>query len=86
MPFDREVSGAVDSHLSCERKDFESKRTFKPRELGMNEHGASLVFHITFYEIYIHGSEGSNDLWKVGKLYNDPKKRWFRQCACTVSR
>ena len=84
MPFDRELCGAVDANLGCERRDFESKSYFKQLGSGSNEHGASLTFHITFYEIYTHGSEHMNDLWKVGKLYNDPQKRWFRECACTV--
>ena len=86
MPYDRGVCKAVDAHLSCERRAFESRRSIKPLGPTSNEHDLTLTFHITFYEIYLHGSKnGVEDLWKVGKLYNDPKKRWFRECACTVS-
>ena len=85
MPYDRDISGAVDSHLGCERRDFSSKQIFRSLVTGKFEQVATLIFHITFYEIYLHGSESSKDIWKVGKLYNDPKKRWFRECACTVS-
>ncbi len=85
MPYDKVLCSAIDSHLSCERRDFESRLTSRLPGLGRNEHAASLTFHITFYEIYLHGSESSRDLWKVGKLYNDKKKRWFRECASTVS-
>lgn len=86
MPYDVEVCGAVDAHLSCERRDFQS-RGFS-RKCGMlgkhSECGMSLTFHIPFYEIDLHRMEGNKDLWKVGQLYDDPKKRWFRECACIV--
>ena len=91
MPYDKEVCRAVDAHLSCERREFESRGASST--LGLlgksNDYGASLTFHLTFYEIYLHGSSGegtAKDLWKAGRLYNDPKKRWFRECACTVSK
>ena len=92
MPYDRQICLAVDAHLSCERREFESRGAFST--LGMlgkkSDYGASLTFHLTFYEIYLHGLRGeegmtTKDLWKVGQLYNDPKKRWFRECGCTVS-
>ena len=84
MQYDREVCAAVDSHLSCERRDFESRRTSKPAGPERILSASTLIFHITFFEIYLHGSEATRDLWKIGKLYNDPQRRWFRECACTV--
>ena len=85
MPYDMSISGAVDSHLACERRDFSSKQSFRSLMDGKLVQVSALTFHITFYEVYLHSSESSQDLWKVGKLYNDPKGRWFRECACTVS-
>ena len=82
MPYDREVCSAVDSHLSCERRDFAAQ--LEGMTGSATDYRSNLTFHITFYEICYHDAESSKDLWKVGKLYNDPKNRWFRECACTV--
>ncbi|KAG8525549.1 uncharacterized protein KY384_009193 [Bacidia gigantensis] len=84
MSYDTRVRDAIDLHLKCERRDFQPAPSFKSSGYGEKERTATMKFHITFYEIYTQELETKQDIWKIGELYNDPEKRRFRECSCTL--